>query len=87
MYQEPLPPPPAPGEDYAVLLGHCCCFLEAFWVLGIWEKMHVTVPLPPRMVTCKLSRVWCRLSRRQHNMQHLQFTRVEEKLVKSRKRP
>ena len=40
----------------------------------------------PRMVTCELSRVWCWLSRRQHNMQHVQITRVEEKLVKTRKR-
>ena len=39
------------------------------------------------MVTCKLSHVWCWLSRRQQNMQHVQITRVKEKLVKSRKRP
>ena len=42
---------------------------------------------PPRMVTCELSRVWCCLRRRQHNMRHMQITRVKEKLVKSRKRP
>ena len=40
---------------------------------------------PPCMVTCELSRVWCWLVRRQHNGQHMQFTRGKEKLVKSRK--
>ena len=41
--------------------------------------------IPPRMVTCELSRVCCWLARRQHNRQHMQFTRGKEKLVKSRK--
>ena len=40
---------------------------------------------PPRMVTCELSRVCCWLARCQHNRQHMQFTRVKGKLVKSQK--
>ena len=46
--------------------------------------MVVCVALPPRMVTCELSRVWCCLRRCQHNMQHMQITGMKEKLVKSR---
>ena len=42
-------------------------------------------PPPPRMVTCELSHVVCCLRQRQHNMQHMQFTRMREKLVKSLK--
>ena len=44
-------------------------------------------PPPPHgsHVTCDPSRVWCWLSRRQHNMQHVQITRGKGKLVKSRK--
>ena len=44
-------------------------------------------PPPPRMVMCELSRVVCCLSGRQHNMQHMQFARMNEKLVKSRNGP
>ena len=40
---------------------------------------------PPHMVTCGLSHVWCWLAGRHHNRQHMQATRGEEKLVKSRK--
>ena len=39
------------------------------------------------MVTCELSRVVCCLRRRQHDMQHMQFTRMSEKLVKSHPPP
>ena len=38
-----------------------------------------------RMVMCELSRVVCSLRRRKHNMQHMQFTRMCEKLAKSLK--
>ena len=40
---------------------------------------------PPCTVTCELPRVVCWWARRQHNRQHMQFTRRKEKLVKSRK--
>ena len=40
---------------------------------------------PPRMVMCELLRVLCCLGRRQHNRQHMQSTRMREKLVKSLK--
>ena len=48
-----------------------------------WSK-H---PPLPRMVTCELSHVWYWLSQRQHNMQHMHITRVEEKLGKGREWP
>ena len=42
-------------------------------------------PPPPRMATCERSRVVCCLRQRQHNPQHMQFTRKREDVVKSRK--
>ena len=41
-------------------------------------------PRPPGM-TCQLPRVVCCWNGRQHNRQHMQFTRMSEKLVKSLK--
>ena len=57
--------------------------------LLVWRPGKVVVggASPLGMVTCELLRVRCWLSRRQHNRQHAQVTRVKEKLVKSRKRP
>ena len=52
------------------------------------HTLFVAIPphsSPPRMVTCGLPRVVCCWGRRQHNMQHMQFTRMREKLVKSLK--
>jgi len=42
----------------------------------------MVLPVPPRMVTCELSRV-CWLKRCQHNMQHMQITRGGKRLVKT----
>ena len=49
-----------------------------------WRKCRPSVPQPPRIVTCELSRVCCRLGRSQHNTQHMQNTRERERLVKRR---
>ena len=53
--------------------------------MGGWPPKQWPAVGPPRMMTCDLSRVLCCLRRRQHNMQHMQWTRMREKLVKSLK--
>ena len=83
----PLSPPPsaspAPRTHPPPLQGAGGGNFMPFMAHGswLWSPTHAT----PRMVTCGLSRVGCWLRRRQHNMQHMQITRVKEKLVKSRK--
>ena len=65
-----------PAISQALKAAACSVFVGCVQVRGCPPP-----PPSPEMVTCERSRVLCCLRRCQHNMQHMQFTRMREKLA------